>query len=205
MAERLNVYVDGFNLYHGIHDQAGCRLLWLDLVALAVSLRPRSALGHVHYFTAAVDGQPEALRRQQIYLNALSTHGGDRLTITMGRYQKKTLTCRKCSASWVHREEKETDVNIAVQLVVDAASDAMDAALIISADSDLVPAIKAARALKPMLFMAAAFPPKRFSAELKNLMPASFHIGLDKLRSSQLPGNVTTADGLTFSRPAKWA
>jgi hypothetical protein len=30
--ERLIVYVDGFNLYNGLHDAAGNRLLWLDIV-----------------------------------------------------------------------------------------------------------------------------------------------------------------------------
>ncbi|GAB7006462.1 hypothetical protein JCM18899A_39350 [Nocardioides sp. AN3] len=33
----LIVYVDGFNLYHGLKDQFGRRMLWLDLVELARS------------------------------------------------------------------------------------------------------------------------------------------------------------------------
>ncbi len=48
-AERLIVYIDGFNLYHGLHDAAGNRLLWLDIVKLATTLRPRSALVQVKY------------------------------------------------------------------------------------------------------------------------------------------------------------
>ena len=37
----LIVYVDGFNLYHGLKASFRRRLLWLDLVAVAESLRPQ--------------------------------------------------------------------------------------------------------------------------------------------------------------------
>ena len=40
--ERLIVYIDGFNFYHGMHDKFGRSTLWIDFVALAQSLRPRS-------------------------------------------------------------------------------------------------------------------------------------------------------------------
>lgn len=33
--ERLIVYVDGFNLYNGLHDAGKNTLLWLDVVKLA--------------------------------------------------------------------------------------------------------------------------------------------------------------------------
>ena len=203
MAERLIVYVDGFNLYHGLHDSARCRWLWLDLVALARNLRPRSALQQVRYFTAPVLGQPDAQSRQQHYLDALVAHNGARIDIVQGRYQSKTKTCRTCGAQWVEREEKETDVNIAVGLVTDTARGAMDAALLLSADSDLTPAVRAAKGINPSLFVAAAFPPKRYSAELKALMPASFQISPSKIRGSFLPENVKAA-GRTLSRPRKW-
>ncbi|HEY5853847.1 MAG TPA: hypothetical protein VIW24_07285 [Aldersonia sp.] len=51
----------------------------------------------------------------------------------------------------------------------------------LSADSDLAPAVRMARRVNPHLFIAAAFPPKRFSAELQNLMPRSFHLGMSKI------------------------
>lgn len=39
-------------------------------------------------------------------------------------------------------EEKETDVNIALQIVLDAEDDLYDRMILVSADTDLVPAIK---------------------------------------------------------------
>ncbi len=159
----------------------------------------------VRYFTAPVLDDPPAASRQSRYQHALLAQNPGLVEIVQGRYQKKSMACRRCGASWTHYEEKETDVNIATSLVSDAAQRLSDAALVISADSDLTPAVKAARALHPGLFVAAAFPPRRSSAELKKLMPASFHISLAKIRQSQLPLTVREATGRSYSRPSKWA
>ncbi len=199
------MYVDGFNLYYGLHDAARCRLLWLDLVALARSLRPRSQLAAVKYFTAPVLGEPQAASRQGMYQSALLAQNGDKIAIIQGRHQSDTVTCRGCGKSWTKYEEKETDVNIASTLVLDAAKGNMTSALILSADSDLVPGIKAARELAPRSFFAAAFPPKRHSDELKKLMSASFHINLPRIRAAQLPDVVKDPDnGREYKRPRKW-
>lgn len=96
-------------------------------------------------------------------------------------------------------------MNIATALVADAATLATDSALIISADSDLTPAVRTARALIGGMFLAAAFPPLRYSAELTKLMPASFKIGMSKLTGAQLPQTVVdSVSGRAHNRPAKW-
>jgi hypothetical protein len=63
-SERLIVYIDGFNLYHGLKERSGRRLLWLDLAKLARLLRPRSSIVRVNYFTAPVLDDPLAASRQ---------------------------------------------------------------------------------------------------------------------------------------------
>lgn len=205
MGERLAVYVDGFNLYHGLHDKWGHRYLWLDVTALCRDLRPRSELVSIKYFTAPVLGDSDALSRQSAYVAALKAQSGGLLQDVQGRYQAKDRQCRRCGHTYTHYEEKETDVNIAVSLVADAAAGHMASALIISADSDLVPAVKTARTLRQDLVMVAAFPPKRHSGELQTLMPRSFHIGADAIRRSLLPDRVVDPDsGASWDRPAKW-
>lgn len=202
--ERLIVYVDGFNLYHGISDKWKRKYLWLDLVALAHDVRPRSDLVGLRYFTAPVLGDPGAASRQSDYIAALTAHSQGVVSVTQGRYQARTIRCFHCGRAYIKHEEKETDVNIAVSLVHDAAVNAMAAALVISADSDLVPAIRTAKSLKPSLFVAAAFPPKRHSAELKSLMPASFHLSPSAIRRCQLPATVADGSGRQWHRPATW-
>lgn len=204
--ERLIVYVDGFNMYHGLKERSGRRLLWLDLVELSRLLRPRSSLVRVRYFTAPVLDDPAAASRQACYQSALLARNPGLIEITQGRYQKKSRSCRSCGATWTQYEEKETDVNIATALVADTATRATDSALILSADSDLAPAVRTCRSLNATMFVAAAFPPTRYSAELSKLMPASFSIGMSKLTRAQLPRTVVDpASGRAYSRPAKWS
>ncbi|HEY5857038.1 MAG TPA: NYN domain-containing protein [Aldersonia sp.] len=205
MPERLAIYVDGFNLYHGLHDKWRRRYLWLDLAALGRAMRPRSNLVKVKYFTAPVLNEPAALSRQSAYQAALTALNPGVVEIVQGRYQTKQKRCNGCGRAWTEYEEKETDVNIAVHLVSDAALGSSDAAIIVSADSDLVPAVKAARTMNPSLFVAAAFPPARYSNELKTLMPSSFHIGAQRIKQCQLPQTVSdTRSGSSWTRPVKW-
>lgn len=107
----LIVYADGFNLYHGMKAKFGRRLLWLDLVALATRLRPKSQILAVKYYTASVLDDPAAASRQGRYQRALLANGRGKLEITQGRYQKKTMTCRSCGTSWLHYEERPTSTS----------------------------------------------------------------------------------------------
>jgi uncharacterized LabA/DUF88 family protein len=199
-------YIDGFNLYHGLKDRYGHRYLWLDLVKLVNRLRPNDTLVAVKYFTAAVRNDPPAEARQQDYLSALGAHSGPVLQIVRGRYQAKSVSCRQCGASWTSYEEKETDVNIAVSLVADAAAGTADIALLMSADSDLCPAIRTARAIAPTLRMIAVFPPRRHSFAVKGLIPSAFQLAQADIRNSLLPAIVAhSANGAKYQRPAKWS
>ena len=74
-AERVAAYIDGFNLYHGIHED-GRRHLWLDLEGLVLSLlKPGQKLLIVRYFTARVRNNPDSEQRQNMYLKALAAYG----------------------------------------------------------------------------------------------------------------------------------
>jgi uncharacterized LabA/DUF88 family protein len=202
-------YIDGFNLYHGLRDRYRHRYLWLDLVQLVRRLRPHDSIVAVRYFTAVVRNDPPAQARQQAYLNALRAHSGSCLQIVHGRYQAKQQACRSCGATWTSYEEKETDVNIAVSLVADAAASAADLAVLISADSDLCPAIRTARtvaaARQARFGIIAAFPPRRYSHEVKRLIPGAFTLSHQDIRNSLLPDAVTeSTSGRKFHRPPEW-
>jgi hypothetical protein len=197
-------YVDGFNLYHGLHQGYGRRYLWLDLQHLVQRLRPHDQILAVRYFTAEVKDDADGLARQRAYLAALKANSPE-VEVVLGRYQTKRMTCRQCGSAWISYEEKETDVNIAVALVADAAASASDIALIISADSDLCPAIRTARSLDPRRRMIAAFPPRRSSFEIRSLIRKPFTLAATDIRNSLLPEVVADpASGLIHKRPDKW-
>jgi uncharacterized LabA/DUF88 family protein len=204
-AVRVAAYVDGFNLYYGLRAKYQRKYLWLDVQALVGNLlRPGQALKQVTYFTARVRNDVDGERRQEDYLAALTEHSR-LVTVVDGRFQEKLKRCKACGVISIGYEEKETDVNMALRLIEDAVEDRYDMALLISADSDLCPVITTLKRLRPHKRVVIAFPPKRYSTELKRTANGFVSIGDDKLRRSQLPPVVTTDGGLTFLRPKEWA
>ncbi|MEV4757412.1 NYN domain-containing protein [Micromonospora sp. NPDC049559] len=201
---RVIVYVDGFNLYHGLKDKHARKYHWLDLETLATSLlRPGQTLVQVRYFTARIRNQPASERRQNDYLSALAAHCPN-IQIVEGRFQERLSICRSCHASWTTYEEKETDVNLALAIAQDAALDRFDTAILISGDADLRPALRVARELGGSKRIIVAFPPRRRSDALREEADACFTIGDAKIRNAQLPEKVMLKTGLLIERPAYW-
>lgn len=200
-AQRVRVYVDGFNLYYGLHEKYGRKYLWLDLRALATSfLLDGQTLEGVYYFTARRRSGVESKANQSVYLSALRLKG---VQIVEGRFQEKPQTCNACGARWTSYEEKETDVNLCIRLLEDAVDDKFDVALVISADSDMVPAIRAVRRLRPTAKIVALFPPKRHSENVKRTAHAHFRIGKARLRQAQLP-HAVHSPAKSYERPKHW-
>jgi hypothetical protein len=96
-------YVDGFNLYHGLHQAYGRRYLWLDLERLVQRVRPHDQILAIRYFTAEVKDDPGGLLRQRAYLAALEAHCAT-VEVVLGRYQTKRMTCRQCGSAWTSYE-----------------------------------------------------------------------------------------------------
>ena len=96
---RTNVYIDGFNLYHGLKELAANEPVavswkWLDVRELSERIVPRDQVQSVRYFTARVsaDGTDPGIQlRQQTYIRALETLPG--LTVHYGQFmvQKKRM------------------------------------------------------------------------------------------------------------------
>jgi uncharacterized LabA/DUF88 family protein len=143
-AVRVAAFVDGFNLYHAIDDLRTPHLKWLNLRGLceAFAPTPEHQLTGVLYFSAFATWRRDSYGRQQAYVKALKAAG---VTPIMGRFKPKDRGCRSCGATWQDHEEKETDVNVALQLLHWAHRDKFDLALLISGDSDLSPVVRLVR------------------------------------------------------------
>src|SRR6266508_2517968 len=89
-------------------------------------------------------------------------------------------------------------------LVEDAVCGRYDRAILISADSDLCPAIRTVRRVAPTKQIIAAFPPRRASGELGRTAHGFFTIPDSKIRKSLLPDTVTTTSGVVLKRPSRW-
>jgi len=77
--------------------------------------------------------------------------------------------------------------------------------MIISADSDLCPAVRAVRRIATAKRVIAAFPPRRVSGELRRTAHGTFTIPDSKIRRNRLPDDVTGEGGIVLSRPPSWS
>jgi len=204
--KRVMGYIDGFNLFFGMRDSGLRRYYWLDPEALIQNLlKPGQQLAGVRYFSARISpsaSDPDKHLRQQAYLEAVETLA--EVETIYGHYLSKPKTCLRCGFDWQQNEEKMTDVNIAVRLLADAMDDAFDTAMIVSADSDLVPPVMEVRARFPEKRIIIANPPKRHSVRLAEAANICFTIGRKKLQDSQLSDQITKPDGFVLTRPASW-
>jgi uncharacterized LabA/DUF88 family protein len=212
------VYIDGFNLYYGMKNKYGRRYHWLDVVHLARRLRPRDDVVVVRYFSAIVKDEPVAAENQHHYLDALRTQNGSLVDIRLGRFRVRGIgICRRCRQPYTcacpreyrSYEEKETDVALGAMMVADAARGVCDTTMLISADTDLAPALAAVRLVMPEQRLYLAMPPGNAgpSRHLTSVGDIGhFFINEAALRNSQLPATVTDpVAGRVLTRPAKWS
>lgn len=208
---RAIVYIDGFNFYYGAIK--GTPHKWLDLQDFCTKLLNQDDLILVRYFTSLCDG--ERLTRQLAFINALSTL--PKVKICFGKFKTKDVKClhRGCKfpgdRTFQTVEEKRTDVAIGIHMLDDAYADACDKLVLISGDSDLVPAIETVRRRFPNKKTIVYKPtrdPKMKPRRGDELAQASgdgrpLPVGL--LSHCHLPPEVhDPRSGKTFKKPTAW-
>ncbi|MHB8424869.1 MAG: NYN domain-containing protein [Gammaproteobacteria bacterium] len=219
--QRVVVFIDGFNLYHAIANlkppyklshidweffkQWRQHLKWLDLRGLASSFvgTGYEELAEVIYFSAFATWLPDQFNRHQAYVNALEMRD---IKIVLGRFKPRDKKClATCREKFVAHEEKETDVNLALYLTNYSWQNKFDHAILISGDSDLVPAVKSSIALFPKKKITIATPPNRGANELIAAAHGNrIRIKVSQLRNNLLPDKLTNLTGLTVVRPSKF-
>ena len=146
--ERAILYVDGFNFYYGVtkhwwgknKDLAG--LGWCDFHAL---IERHFHLGdaqlEIKYFTAPVHFENnEEHKRYAVWARAVRTIAGIR--VMEGFYKPKS----RPDPATKSREEKQSDVNLAVEVMLDALGPTPPRKVyLLSDDRDLMPVVFALR------------------------------------------------------------
>lgn len=201
--ERVLAYINGFNLYFGNCDKRWITYKWLDVKLLVQNLlKQNQSLEEVKYFTSRIRNNPNKERRQLIYLEALEAHTNVR--IFYGKYQNNLITCRRCGNIHNSPNEKMTDVNIAVEMLMDAYDDRFDAAFLISGDSDLIPPTTAINTRFPNKRVFVRFPPNRHNITVNSNARGNFIIGRKKLKDSKLPTEIRKPDGYVLRKHSEW-
>lgn len=219
---RVYCLVDGFNLYHALNwferdkpcylDHSRCgidhtryrKYKWISLKRLAecyVASVSEQLVG-VEYFTTYAHWDPAKEFRHRRFVMAQVE---DEVHVTFGKFKLKNVACKaNCKLPFGVWTEKQTDVNIAVRLIELARQNAYDKAIVISGDSDLVPAIKLTREIYPEKHIAVAVPIGRRGDEINQAANSKYKMTEEQLARSVLPDKVVLKTGVVVLRPAEW-
>ena len=202
--QKVIVYVDGFNFYYGLKNPKWKKYYWLDIVTLFEKfMRPNQELIAVKYFSARPDDIDQSLRQNAFFQ---SNKENPKFKLILGKYLKKKVTCFKCKNVIHTHEEKGTDVRIATQIVADAYQKNCDVSIIVSADSDMIPAIELAIEAKQKVFV--YFPPNQYSNNLATMgigKPVQLKLYESRFKQCIFPDIVhLSKEDFDLSIPLKW-
>nr|WP_093570381.1 NYN domain-containing protein [Methylobacterium sp. 174MFSha1.1] len=193
---RAAVYIDGFNLYHPVREMGEPFLKWCNLWRLSELLCAPQALSlrRVVFCTAMPLHKPDSLARHRLFNNAQVASGVD---VIEGHYIYNDEIGRY--------SEKQSDINVALSLIIDGTDDLYDWAYLVSADSDQAATARVFKERFPQKKLAVVAPPNRKPPD-KTMPYADLHFSIsrDQIERTLLPNFVPTKDGRFVRRPAEY-
>jgi len=132
--KKVIVYIDGSNFYFSMKRRFG---RMIDIGKFCKKLTGDNVLVKINYYIAPIEqfSNFDMYARQQSFFDKLREVEG--LNIIFGRLEKRRRDGK------VYFVEKATDVNLALDLVLDAQADEYDEAFLISNDGDFSGAVRA--------------------------------------------------------------
>lgn len=200
---RVIVFIDGFNLYHALDaNPVYHKYKWLNLEKFSKCfIESRDSIVDIFYFTAYITWDASKLARHQTYVSALRTVNVKEI---LGVFRIVDQKCRICHKLYRIPREKRTDVNIAIKLFQTAIADMWDKALIISGDSDLIPAIEGVKTIFPTKRIGVITPIGRRAEELKQIVDFHRKVKQIHLATCQFDDTITIDANTSLQRPVSW-
>lgn len=241
---QTRVYIDGYNFYYGCLKNTPYK--WLDLAQLFEShLLPRSGIPSsklhpnfgVKFYTAEISEKVaedvNSVVDQRSYHAALVNHRSNavKVKVVKGDYvidpvdsrvvEEDDTGARKlprdCSKTKVWKiEEKQSDVNVALDAVFDAFIDNdVEHIVFVTNDTDIAPALRKLKelnelGLREQVKIGLVIPskervgPRKTNKTLSKLADWTIEYILDEeLLNSQLPARISGRNGAVF-RPTSW-
>ncbi|KKL49421.1 hypothetical protein LCGC14_2315670, partial [marine sediment metagenome] len=106
-------------------------------------INPNHTVVNVNYFSAPPLNHSGKVRRQDKFFNANSVN--PEFVLHLSQHKPKNKICNQCGHTLISSEEKQTDVKIACEILKNCSANYCDLSVIISGDSDLIPAIRTAK------------------------------------------------------------
>ena len=200
---RAGLYVDGFNIYHPLHESGEPFLKWLNLWRLGEVIIPSRSetLALVKYFSAKRPDRGGSRDRHNAYINALRAKGVDYIP---GHYVAEPRKCEHCSIHSEMRVEKQTDINMALDILNDAQDGEVDHVYMLTADSDHAATARVLKKRVPRVLLTSVVPPNRpVSSKIMEFADARINLTRMHIERSVLPPFVRGKTGF-IRRPANY-
>lgn len=201
LTKNVTVYFDGFNVYHAIDSLNKNYLKWLNYRKLGESfLRQDERLHKAYLFTSLTNMSEEKRRRNQLLLDASRAVGVD---IIQARFKNSRKYCKTQDRHCKFKEEKGNDVVIAVRMLADAHAGATHRIVLITADTDQIPAVQYILERFPEIEMSLYIPPNRKNEarDLGKLFKSPEEISEGRIYGCLLPEQVVAANGDVIIMP----
>ena len=211
---RVIFYFDGFNFYNGLKDKTikdinWKNYYWLDLNKFCNQFlfeHDGQELVAVKYFTAPPKNLSKR-SKQSAFLNANKLINQEKFQIFQGHYTDKEIQCfAECKKTFTVPEEKCTDVNLAITILTDCMEDAVDTIILVTADSDQIPTIRAVKNKFPKKKLKVYFPPCRNSTDIRSQVGQVVFLENheEKFKKAIMPTEVSN-ETKKYIRPSEWA
>ena len=198
---RIVALVDGFNLYHSLAENPAYHpFKWLNVDKLLKTYFP-VGIERVFYFTSPTPWNADKVARHKILIRALESTG---VEVVYGKFKDRDRTCPRCKQTYKSREEKQTDVSIALTLFRMAYEKKFDEAVLLTGDSDQLPSFREVHRCFPGLRLGILLPIGREAAELKTESDFYIRIKARILAKCLFDDQVKLADGTILERPVEW-
>jgi len=168
--KKISIYIDGSNFYFSVKKSFNCKI---DIEKFCKKLFNKGDLVKINYYIAPVgESNLEMYSEQQKFFEKLKKI--NKLKIVFGRLEKRK---REGEEYYV---EKATDVNLALDLVLDAQAGIYDEAYLISNDGDFSEAVKEIiKRFKKKIIYVAIGNRKSISYHLKKVASSTININKD--------------------------
>jgi len=133
MSEKVAVFIDGSNFFHGLIEEFG--KIEIDFSKLITKLIGDRHLMRAYYYTALPDQKrdPDRYKKQQQFTSALQRK--DYFKVVFGRLEPRGNTY----------VEKGVDISLAVDMIDLAFQNVYDTGILITGDGDMAKAIEVAQ------------------------------------------------------------
>ena len=203
MRNRVIFFIDGFNLYHALESNTKFhKYKWLNLRKLTnCYITKNDQVEDILYFTALASWSQNKVKRHKIFIRALELHD---IKIIYGEFKRRDKHCPLCNRNYKTFEEKQTDVNMAIQLFELAIKNKFDKAIIVSGDSDLIPSISAVRRTFPDKKIGIVIPIGRRAEALKQSTDFYMKMKEKHLISSIFDQEIRVDEKIKLMCPPSW-